>query len=357
VAGAAASCLYHEFIDGPDRWYPVLSVFYLTNRCRFRCPYCSDGAGKPYHELDDRILPAPAAVSLLGAIRRHCEHVVITGGEPLEHPEVDAVLEGTRGVGFKSVVFTTNGHELDQHLDTIAGTVTNLVVSLDTLDGREGDAQYGAGAGVHARVLSNIERAAELPGRRFEMTISSVVTPGGIPDLHAVYAWAKERDFTFAACPQLVGVKAQGDLVGNPRYREFYDFLIAEKRRGGKVFGTVRYLEYMRDLRKFRCRPFTMLVVSPLGQVFYPCLEQGHHAGNLLGKADLHALRREARKVFGPQPDCDNRCHSACALGFGVGLAYPSSLASEAWLQVRAAMRRGSLRLRGVRPYTGRGIG
>lgn len=107
-----------------------------------------------------------------------------------------------------------------------------------------------------------------------------------------------------------------------------------------RIFGTIKYLEYMRDLRKFQCRPFTMLVVSPLGEVFYPCLERGNYAGNLLAEDDLHKIREEGEKRFGPQPECDNRCHSACALGFGLGLAHPVDYVSEAGLAVKSAFQR-----------------
>ena len=61
-----------------------------------------------------------------------------------------------------------------------------------------------------------------------------------------------------------------------------------------------------------------MLVVEPGGQVFYPCLEIGNHAGNILEVNSLHRLRQMGLDMFGPQPECDTRCHSACALGFSL---------------------------------------
>jgi hypothetical protein len=162
-----------------------------------------------------------------------------------------------------------------------------------------------------------------------------VVTPKNIADLYEVYRFAQARGFRLAACPQLVGVKAHAALADNPEYRAFYDFLIAEKKRGGRIQGTVDYLEYLRDLRKFSCRPFTMLVVSPVGDVFYPCLELGQYAGNLCSEPNLHRLRQAGRQRFGPQPDCDTRCHSACALGFSRLLANPASALHEAALTTR----------------------
>jgi hypothetical protein len=116
--------------------------------------------------------------------------------------------------------------------------------------------------------------------------------------------------------------------------------LISEKKQGQRVFGTVAYLEQMRDLVNYQCHPFTMLVVSPTGDVFYPCLELGHNAGNLLETTDLHAIRREGERRFGPQPDCGTQCHSACALGFATILERPSALIQESYLMAKGALKR-----------------
>jgi MoaA/NifB/PqqE/SkfB family radical SAM enzyme len=323
------SFLHHLCVDDADRWYPLLSVYYLTFSCRFRCPYCSDGSGKPYYALRSPTLPGAKVIELLRIIRRHSDYLVITGGEPLDHADFSEVMEGLKALKFRGVILTTNGLALDSFLSSVAASVQHLVFSLQTLDHKKADSWYGTGDGVHDRILQNIDRAARHPDRKYQIIVSSVVTPGHIADLYDVYHYARERGFRLAACPQLVGVKAHESLVGDREYRDFYDFLIAEKRKGARLQGTVDYLVHMRDLRKFRCRPFTMLVVSPTGDVFYPCLELGQFAGNLFDEPDLHRLRQAGAARFGPQPDCDTRCHSACALGFSRLLANPFSALHE----------------------------
>lgn len=99
----------------------------------------------------------------------------------------------------------------------------------------------------------------------------------------------------------------------------------------------MKYLEYMRDLRQFRCRPSTLVAVSPAGEVLYPCLEKGTIAGSLLEAPDLHALRAEGRRRHGPDPVCPNQCQSACALGFSLILDRPTTMVSElgSWYRTR----------------------
>jgi MoaA/NifB/PqqE/SkfB family radical SAM enzyme len=333
------SFLHHLGGDNPQRWYPLLSVYYLTYACDFRCPYCCDGTGQPYYRLHSPILAGRQVIELLRRVRQHCGHLVITGGEPLQHPEVGNVMAALGALRFRTVVLTTNGYALDAVLPAVAPTVSHLVVSLQTLQAARADAEYGLGCGTHERILRNIETASHLRGRRFEVVISSVATPENIEDLYDVARYCRERAFRLAVCPQLVGVKAHPALIENPAYRRLYDFLIAEKKKGAKIQGTVDYLEHMRDLRKFECRPFTMLVVSPVGDVFYPCLEIGHAAANLFDENNLHRLRQQARATFGEQPDCDTRCHSACALGFSRLLANPLSLLHEGALLARAGIK------------------
>ncbi len=370
----AFKLLYHRWVQAPRHWNPLVGIYYLTYACELRCAYCSDGAGRPYHTLPPATLSAPEVLRLLGVMRRHTAHLALTGGEPLEHPDLEAVLRGAGALGFRSLILTSNGVRLGEHLPAIAEVVSSLVVSLDTLDAARADDCYGVGPGTHARVLEGLERAARWPRRRFEIVVSAVLTPEGLADLYPLYAWVKERGFRLAACPQLVGVKAHPALagvkahpalagvkahpalagsgaaqVGRPgeaaatihrEYRRCFEFLLEEKRRGGPVYGSVPYLETMRDLSKFDCRPFTMLVVSPTGEVFYPCLELGHHAGNLLEEEDLDRLLAEGQRRFGPQPACDTRCHSACALGFAQVIEHPLALASELVLEVRSRAAR-----------------
>ena len=334
---AAWTYLSHLLRPDSAKWRPVLSVYYLTYACDFRCPYCSDGTGTPYFRLRSPVLSVERVLDLFGVIRRHCEYLVITGGEPLQHPDHAEILDRLPALRFRGVILTTNGYHLDVALPAVARSVTELVVSLQTLDSAKADLEYGR-SGAQQRILANLERAACHPGRNYQIVISSVATPENLADLRDVYQFARERGFRLAVCPQLVGVKAHHALDNNPEYRALFNFLIAAKKQGARIQGTVDYLEYLRDLKKFSCRPFTMLVVGPTGEVFYPCLELGNPAGNLLDEPDLHRLRRLGCAQFGPQPDCGTQCHSACALGFARILANPLSLLHEGLLMARASV-------------------
>lgn len=335
---SALKYLYHKLIDSPDRWYPFLAVYYLTYECDFRCPYCSNGFNKPYHRMPKESLPAKDVMDILKRVRRKCDYLVITGGEPLKHPEFDRIMAGMAELKFKDLALNTNGFESDQFMTGIVDSVNTLIFSLDTLDKDKADAWFGGGPGVFRKIMSNIDHAAAYPRRKYRIVISSVATPRNIRDLYDVYDYSQAKGFTFAVCPELRGVKAPAELHENREYREFFDFLVREKKRGKSIHGSPLYLEHMRDFTKFRCRPFTMLVVDPLGRVFYPCLEIGHQAANILKHDDLHSVRKESTKTFGPQPKCGTQCHSACALGFSLILEHPGSMLDEAFATTKGML-------------------
>jgi len=339
MLSSAYKLLRHKVAPSLETWDPILAVYYLTYACDYRCPYCSDGAERPYYQLRSEVLPAAEVLGLLRTVRASCDQLIITGGEPLKHPDFCEVVDGLGALRFEHLVLTTNGDGLAPHIDRLRGNISDLVFSLDTLDHARADAIYGVGEGALQRILDTIELAARQRRRGYEVTISAVVTPDNIEDLYAVCDFAWSRGFSLAACPQLVGVKAHQALNGDADYRRFYDHLIAAKRRGLPVYGTIAYLEHMRDLRWFQCQPLTMLAVAPGGEVFYPCLELGHVADNLREHTDLDAILRRARAKYGDPPRCDTRCHSACALSFGLLLQNPGALIGEGLLLVRQKLR------------------
>jgi len=328
------NALRHFAGRNPRGWHPLLSVYYLTYACEFRCPYCVDGFGTPYRLKPNEVLRGEQLNTLLGRIRANCDHLVITGGEPIRHPDFAEFLAHLPTHRFESAILTTSGNGLRPHLDQVAKAFSHVVFSLDTMDGEKGDRYYGREQGVHAEILATILDTAARFKRRPRILLSCVVTPDNLADVPDVYAFARAHGFRFSLSPVLRGVAPDPGLVGNPAYRALFDRLLADKRRGVAIQGSPAYLRAMRDFAPFRCRPSTVLAVSPSGEVFYPCLEQGQPAGSLLQQPDLHALRAHAKATLGDEPVCPNQCQSPCALGFSLLLEKPATVIEEGltWL-------------------------
>lgn len=326
----------HRHFPRHDRWDPFLAVHYLTYACDFRCPYCSDGQGRPYPERAPGHLPEEKALELLRRIRGVCDRIELTGGEPLLHPSIEGILRALPALEFRETVLTTNGWHLPRHLDSVERSIDTLVMSLDTLDPVRAAHWYGKGPETLPRLLENLEQAARRFGRR--MVLSAVATAETLEELPALMDHAHALGIHFACYPQLEGVRVPPTLSEHPGYRPVFQELLEAKRKGKRIWATTKALEWMRDLPKIPCRPFTLVAIEPDGRVFYPCLERGTHAGSLLEEPDLHRLRLQGLASHGPQPDCPTQCHSACTLGFASILQHPSTLLSEAACGLRRVL-------------------
>ena len=103
------SCAPRKLLDAQGRHIQYLRLS-LTDRCNFRCGYCSVSN----YEDGDRILTRAeirrviAAFAGLG-VRR----VRLTGGEPTLRREVVEIVADVRSTaGIEEVALTTNGHRL-----------------------------------------------------------------------------------------------------------------------------------------------------------------------------------------------------------------------------------------------------
>jgi len=88
--------------------YPgVVAAVLFTAGCNLRCPWCQN-PGLVKEPWESGLLPEAEVLSFLAKRRGVLEGVVITGGEPLFHPDLPLVLEKIKALGYQ-VKLDTNG--------------------------------------------------------------------------------------------------------------------------------------------------------------------------------------------------------------------------------------------------------
>lgn len=155
-------------------------VFHVTDRCQLDCRHClRDPAKRP---LD---LPVALVEKVLGeAVALHrIEHVGLTGGEPLLHPELGAILDAVvrRDLSWHLV---TNGRQLARLLALLDEAparrerLTALDLSLDGARAATHDAIRGAGS--HREVMA---AAAACTARDLPFTLQLTVNALNVDEL------------------------------------------------------------------------------------------------------------------------------------------------------------------------------
>jgi cyclic pyranopterin phosphate synthase len=170
-----ASCGSHArrgLVDAQGRIIKYLRVS-LTDRCNFRCTYCSPAA----HEPPDALLSRGELARLFRlfaglGVRR----IRLTGGEPtLRKDVVEIVRDAASTSGIEDVAITTNGHRLAELVEPFEEAGLGAVnVSLDTLLPERLRGVSGQAARLD-RILQGIDAAA---GRFRSLKINTVVMPG-----------------------------------------------------------------------------------------------------------------------------------------------------------------------------------
>ncbi len=152
------SCSGKPLVDSQGRVIAYLRLS-LTDRCNFRCEYCS-----PADYEDGGALLTRGEIGRLAATfgKLGVRRIRLTGGEPtLRKDVVDIVRDLEATPGIEEVALTTNGHRLRELSRPLrqAG-LTSLNVSIDTLDEARLRRISGRGAFLDD-VLQGFDAAAE----------------------------------------------------------------------------------------------------------------------------------------------------------------------------------------------------
>ena len=210
----------------------------LTDRCNFRCEYCSPAD----YEKPGWLLARPEIARLAAlfgnlGVRR----IRLTGGEPtLRGDLVDIVRDLSATPGIEELALTTNGHRLVELAGPLrqAG-VGSLNVSLDTLDAERLLEISGRGARL-SQVLAGLDAAARAAFPHLK--VNTVVMGGRNEDelgRLARHAWDR------GATPRFIELMPFGDGVPVPTarvkelLREQGLRLVADPKRG---WGPAHYL-------------------------------------------------------------------------------------------------------------------
>ena len=97
----------------------------LTNACGLACAHCSTDSGS----TASLCIPTADAIRIVCQFRElGGERLILTGGEPLQHPEIDLIAAFSKQIGLQVVVYTTG---LDINSDVSRDRLLHLAPIID----------------------------------------------------------------------------------------------------------------------------------------------------------------------------------------------------------------------------------
>jgi MoaA/NifB/PqqE/SkfB family radical SAM enzyme len=279
-----------------DTDHPILAHLIPIRRCNLACKYCN--------EYDSFSKPVPI-MTMLRRVDRLAELgtsiITISGGEPLLHPELDAIIRQIRQRGMIAGLIT-NGFLLNaERIERLnrAG-LDHLQISIDNVEPDE----------VSKKSLKTLDYRLRLLAEHadFHVNINSVVG-GGIrnpEDALVIGRRAVELGFT-----STVGIIHDGDGQLRPLDERERAVYLAMKALEKSSYAQINYFQdAIANGRPYhwRCRAGARyLYICEDGLVHY-CSQQRGYPGVRLEEYTLEDIRRE----FLTEKTCAPRCTVSC---------------------------------------------
>ncbi len=319
---------------------PLVVTYYLTTRCNLNCIYCEDFGARRNAEAHPP-QPLETALAVLRVIRSATDRVILTGGEPLLHPQIDELIPRARKELGLHLTMLTNAALLDQH-EAVLPHLDRLVISLDSLDPQFWSRVIQAPAETASQIINNIQRYATQQRRYgFRVILNCVLTPQTLPTAPDLLDFARKHGVMLSFSPQSVQNWPHYDLLVMQNYKDLLAWIIQEKERGAPVAGSRAYLRTLLEFRPYACYPTLAPRVLPNGSLMYPChpveRDDNGHGGtpcNLLEVRDWNHAMQMAVDEYGQPPTHCASCFQQCYAEPSLQQAHPFG-----WLEELARFR------------------
>lgn len=304
---------------GRDLTLPHLAVYHANLRCNAACRFCSRAADIAA-EKNVRVTSLDTIEKIFGGLRGLVSALYIAGGEPLLQPNIEDMLALGREMGFYPVAVNTNATRLHKR-PKVPRYADVTVVSIHATDVDKTADIFQIGRKLAAKAFENVLEAVEVGKEHGNRVVANcVLTADNLRDAHSVLDFCLEHGISFGVVPAIEGYLpsiAEAEPKKRAEYQAFIARVIEQKRRDPKsVQGTLLFLERIRTLAKFDCRPTGIITVSPDGYVVNPCdykyagLPQ--HIGLIDGTRSVQEVLEEATDFKHRFQTCDKNCLKAC---------------------------------------------
>ncbi len=293
---------------------PLFFTHYLNLKCNFKCSYCNFHKKQALQDIKTyKELNTADTIKLMQIIYEECPYIYFTGGEPLLRSDLLDIVKACNKMGFKSISINTNMSLIHKKMD-ILDHITNLVASFDVFDDTKNSKVLGVSESIVRQTKSNIIECSKLQKKKnFVMTVNCVIIPETISDVRDVMDFCFQHNIRLAIVPaELDNGGIDVRLINNEEYRRLIKDIIAAKKSGRPIFGSLKYLDTIYNFKRFDCYPTLTPHTYPDGSLFYPCQPMMKVAANLLETGSYEIALAQGINKYGTLPNCRDKCYKAC---------------------------------------------
>ncbi len=261
---------------GREDLLPLYFIWTTHNMCNFLCTYCDNHRGARYPELSDEgTLDTREGFRLLEVMRTRASSVYFAGGEPTLRKDLPELVAHARALDYYPIVINTNASAFDRLLampswSTFPRDIDTIVVSLDGLELDFLSRTWGTKS--PEAVLANLYLLAELADEyRIKLMVNCVVQPGHIRHARDVLDFARDLGVWFTTVPMNTGAAINDRLADDSEYRAFADLVLARKREGQRITGSLRMNRRLLFSEPFDCRNTLKPHIDHDGALYWPC--------------------------------------------------------------------------------------
>ncbi|MDI6764657.1 MAG: hypothetical protein QME83_16760, partial [Thermodesulfobacteriota bacterium] len=177
---------------------------------------------------------------------------------------------------------------------------------------------------VVSAILENLKRCARWQAEGGpRLVVNCVICSQRVDDARAVFAFCQEHGLWFSPVAENRGAYVDAQLLADPEYGRLVEEILAAKKIGKHVYGSLRGLETLLRARPFQCYPTLAPHIYPNGDLFFPCHPLRQKAANILENGSFQEVWRRCCERYSSMPPCDNRCHLPCYVNNNQWMEHP----------------------------------
>ena len=246
---------------------PLFCGHKVTYNCNLRCKMC------PFWKRSNKDLSIEKEKAILSRIYDSgaCA-IAFEGGEPLLRNDLSKILAYSRSLPLQTSLIT-NGTLLESKIDEIAQYINGAIyVSLDGLE-KTHDMIRGVN-GCFKRTMRGINAAS----KKVLVIINTTVMSENIHEMEDLAMLAKEIGvgISVAIAHEYCNTTASTPAIQD--VKKTVERLIELKKNGYPLVNSISYFKVVAKQKKWICKPWTTINVSPEGNLVLPCYVRNNYS-------------------------------------------------------------------------------